>query len=143
MWSDYRWKDYQTVEIESRAIARAIEGQELFAKVTEKEQTHRFIGIYSKNNVSWILTDMAAVLGGFTTVTLYDTLGPTASEHIINECELTTVFTTPDLVHKLLDLKEEEEIDTLENIIVFGEPEDKDKERAEDLDIKIQTLDDL
>ncbi len=143
VWTDYHWKDYQTVHEEATQIARAIQGKELFAKVTEKGVSYNFIGLYSKNNKEWVTTDCAAILGAFTTVTLYDTLGETASEHIINECELKTIFTTPDLVHHLIHLKSEDQIDTLEYVVTFGDPNDSDVEKAEDCGIEILTLESL
>ena len=35
----------------------------------------KFVGIYSKNRLEWLLTDFACVLFGLTSIPLYDTLG--------------------------------------------------------------------
>ena len=46
-------------------------------------------------------------------VALYDTLGATAKETIIDECELTTIFCSGDLVDSLIELKKAGKVPTL------------------------------
>ncbi len=56
------------------------------------------IGIYGKNSEEWIITDLACLCSDITSVTLYDTLGAEATEYIINQCELKTIFCTSDKI---------------------------------------------
>src|SRR5690606_30569787 len=42
------------------------------------------IGLWSPNRPEWQITDLAAISQGNYTVSIYDTLGPTTTEYIIN-----------------------------------------------------------
>ena len=65
----------------------------------------RTIGLYDKNRIEWIFTDIAAMLTGVVTVTLYDTLGESSTPHIINESELETIVCSANHVASLATLK--------------------------------------
>jgi long-chain acyl-CoA synthetase len=54
-------------------LGKAILGMKLEYK--EKIQGMKFIGIYAKNRTEWLITDLACILFGITSVPLYDTLG--------------------------------------------------------------------
>ncbi|KAM7542178.1 hypothetical protein Aperf_G00000007185 [Anoplocephala perfoliata] len=72
----------------------------------EKSESKRFVGIFGRNCVDWVVTELACATFGFVAVPLYDTLGQEALKHICRESELATcVCVTPDLAEKLLELK--------------------------------------
>ena len=50
------------------------------------------IGIYSKNHPEWNVTDMACVLYGYTTIPLYDTLGPESISYVLNNSSISSLF---------------------------------------------------
>jgi len=50
----------------------------------ENEGSWKFFGIYSKNREEWIISELASISQGGTTVALYDTLGPQTVEFVIN-----------------------------------------------------------
>jgi long-chain acyl-CoA synthetase len=54
-------------------LGKAILGLNL--EFTEKTQGMRFVGIYAKNRMEWLYTDLACTLFGITSIPLYDTLG--------------------------------------------------------------------
>ena len=54
----------------------------------------KVIGIYSKNRPEWNITDMASVLYGFTTIPLYDTLGPESISFVLENSQITSIFCT-------------------------------------------------
>lgn len=56
---------------------------ELCPKESFDEGEFRFVALYSKNREEWTITDFGCMLGGITTVTLYDTLGKESIEYII------------------------------------------------------------
>ena len=65
---------------------------------------------------------MANIYNGGTTVGFYDTLGPDAARYMINQCELTTLACSVDLVENMCNLKKkqiEESESTLVNLVVF------------------------
>ena len=86
----------------------------------------RLVGIFAKNCDEWITFDLACICFDLVSVTLYDTLGTEATEFIINQCELTTVFCTADKIGLLAKSKEEGKIPTLANLILmdYGKVED-------------------
>jgi long-subunit acyl-CoA synthetase (AMP-forming) len=43
---------------------------------------------------------------GVTTIALYDTLGEDASRYIIDQTELTTILCSPELVDKMLSIRQ-------------------------------------
>lgn len=53
-----------------------------------------FVGIYAKNRVEWLITDMACSLFGLTSVPLYDTLGLENLTYCLKQTEMTTLFLT-------------------------------------------------
>jgi long-subunit acyl-CoA synthetase (AMP-forming) len=76
-------KEVEENVIESFTYRQCFERAELLGKsilglkleFTESTQGMRFIGIYAKNRMEWLLTDLACTLFGVTSVPLYDTLG--------------------------------------------------------------------
>lgn len=60
------------------------------------------IGIYSINRVEWDLTDIACSRMNYISVPLYDTLGPTATEFVINDAEISVVVCSKDKIPILL-----------------------------------------
>lgn len=44
----------------------------------------KFIAVYGKNSLDWLVSDLAANLYGITTVAIYDTLGADSMRFILN-----------------------------------------------------------
>ena len=44
----------------------------------------KMVGVFSKNTANWMIVDLACIMSGITTVTLYDTLGEDSTQYIIN-----------------------------------------------------------
>lgn len=61
------------------------------------------IGIYMQNRAEWILAEQASYCFSNITVPLYDTLGADTIEYVINQCQLTTIFTSQDKLKNLSD----------------------------------------
>lgn len=103
----------------------------LLPDVSGEGQTWRFLGIQSKNRREWFLFHLANMWSGATTVALYDTLGQDAMKYVINQTELKTVATSPDLVPGLCKLKNEctdGSLDAFTAIIVFSKELKPDSE---------------
>lgn len=95
----------------------------------------RFMGIQSKNRAEWVITNLANMHQGITTVALYDTLGPDAAKFVFNQTEMSTVFCSWEFVEKLSKMKMEDDasaepkMKNIKNIVQFEEDvrhEDKD-----------------
>ncbi|XP_077998937.1 long-chain-fatty-acid--CoA ligase 1-like [Glandiceps talaboti] len=90
-----------------------------------------FIGIYSQNRVGWTIAEQACNMYSMIVVPLYDTLGPDACTHIINQCEITTVVCDGPKKLPLL-LKRAHETPSLKRIILMDKfTEDDVNEAAE------------
>ncbi len=76
----------------------------------------RFIGIYAKNRIEWLITDFACSLFGLTTVPLYDTLGIENLSYCLNQTEMTTLFLSDATLKILLTLKDHGNI---KNVVLF------------------------
>ena len=68
-------------------------------------QEIRVIGIFERNCSEWIICDIASMLLGISSVTLYDTLGADSSEQIIKESELETICCSANKLSELILLK--------------------------------------
>mmetsp|Transcript_2052 Transcript_2052/g.3696 ORF Transcript_2052/g.3696 Transcript_2052/m.3696 type:complete len:701 (-) Transcript_2052:253-2355(-) len=51
-----------------------------------------FVGIYSRNNPSWMVASYGAASQGIVTVPIYDSFGPDIAEYIINHSEIKLIF---------------------------------------------------
>ncbi len=92
-----------------------------FAKenVEWNNKPFKFVGIWSKNCVNYVLTDIASAMYGITTIPIYDTLGEDATEFAFNQTKLETCFLTADKLPKIIKEKEKGYFKYLKNIIVF------------------------
>lgn len=61
--------------------------------------------LYLANRAEWVLTDLACSTYSITNTVLYDTLGPSASQQILELTALPVVVTSFDHVQQILDLK--------------------------------------
>ncbi|KAF9431893.1 Long chain acyl-CoA synthetase 7 peroxisomal [Entomortierella beljakovae] len=97
--------------------------------------THANFGIFSVNRAEWTMSELAGYMYSFTTVPLYDTLGVSAIEFIVNQTEMGTVIASPDKASILLDIKST--LPTVQNIIVMGTVEDSLVENGKELGVNI------
>jgi long-subunit acyl-CoA synthetase (AMP-forming) len=51
--------------------------------VSDGDDSFSVIGVFSKNNDKWAITDLACCFSDITNVTLYDTLGAESTVYII------------------------------------------------------------
>ena len=89
--------------------------------MTNEEGTFRFMSLYAKNREEWVTTDMACMISGLTSVTLYDTLGKDSIEYILEQTTIKTVFCSADKINILVELKKQGKIQALTHIIYFNE----------------------
>lgn len=89
------------------AVAKYIQHFKLAPKVINEEGSFRFVSLYSKNREEWVVTDMACILSGLTSVTLYDTLGKDSIEYILDQTQIKTLFCSSDKINSIVDLKKQ------------------------------------
>lgn len=93
-----------------------------------------FIGIYAKNRVEWLITDMACSLFGLTSVPLYDTLGLENLSYCLKQTEMTTLFLSEATLNILLTLKDH---GNLKNVILYDRVNQETVQKANKLGFSV------
>ncbi|OMJ23786.1 Long chain acyl-CoA synthetase 7, peroxisomal [Smittium culicis] len=65
------------------------------------------IGVFSRNNTEWLITEFGSLSYDIYPIPLYDTLGSDAIVHIVNEAELSTIVCTIDRAKFLLTIADQ------------------------------------
>lgn len=83
-----------------------------------KDYKLRLIGIISKNREEYLICELACILFGITSVSLYENQGIESTEFILNQTNLTTIFCSKDTLEMIKTLKN---FGKIENIICFDQ----------------------
>jgi len=110
----YVWEEYAAVAKRRADFGSGLVHLHKQAGVTA---TKYGVGLWCQNRPEWQITDLACMSQSLFTVSIYDTLGPDATEFIINHAELTCVVAGLNHVTALLKLKPR--LPTLKIIIVL------------------------
>ena len=87
------------------------------------------VGIFAKNCIEWVLTDMGSQMDSITTVTLYSTLGQEAFRFICEQTNIKTIFVSPDLVKSLCEYKNKFNLEHLKYAVLYDFTTNCDSER--------------
>ncbi|KAF9182459.1 hypothetical protein BGZ51_004725 [Haplosporangium sp. Z 767] len=79
-------------------------------------------GIFSINRPEWTMSELAGYMYNYTTVPLYDTLGVSAIEYIVNQTEMQIIIASADKASIILNMKST--LPTVKTVIVMGELDD-------------------
>lgn len=143
----YEWLDYETVQ--KRRANFGVGLVEIHAREGITGINYG-VGLWCQNRPEWQLSDLACMSQSLFSVSLYDTLGPNASEYIIQHANLACVITSLPHVPTLLKLKSRLPnfkilvvLDPLEPAV--NEPAELSKQAllssiADDLGLKIYSL---
>ncbi|KAI9815692.1 MAG: hypothetical protein M1827_002088 [Pycnora praestabilis] len=101
-FGEYQWVDYQTVQRRRAHFGVGIVDLHKQAGVMGDRYG---VGLWCQNRPEWQITDLACMSQNLFTVSIYDTLGPDATEYIINHSTLTCVVTSLSHIPTLLKLK--------------------------------------
>lgn len=101
-WTNYTWIDYETMHKRRTDFGKGI--VELHAREAITGIQYG-VGLWCQNRPEWQVADLACMSQSLYTVSLYDTLGPDASEYIIKHAGLTSVVTSLNHVGALLRIK--------------------------------------
>ncbi|KAF1844885.1 long-chain-fatty-acid-CoA ligase/ protein binding protein [Cucurbitaria berberidis CBS 394.84] len=110
----YVWEDYETIAKRRKNFGAGLVHLHKQAGVTAAKYG---VGLFCQNRPEWQITDLACMSQSLYTVSIYDTLGPDATEYIINHAELACVVTGMNHVTALLKLKPR--LPTLKAIVVL------------------------
>ena len=92
----------------------------------EKEGDFRFLGIYSRNKKEWLLSYLGAIKDSITVVTIYETLGLTAIEYILEQTQIISVVIESKALKTIYDLASQNKIHQLKNLIVIEKEEEEE-----------------
>lgn len=137
VYGKYMYMTYQQVHEFSEGLAKALYKNELCPEKEVDTQKLRFLGIYSRNREEWCLTDCACILGNIVSVPLYDTLGDSSIEFIINQTEMESIACGADKVKNLCRLKKEGKIESIKNVVLFDEITKEIETEAEEAGLKV------
>lgn len=101
-WGPYEWEDYGTVRKRRADFGVGLAELHKRAGVTADKYG---VGLWCQNRPEWQITDLACMSQSLFSVSLYDTLGPDASEYIIRHADLRCVVTSLPHIPTLLQLK--------------------------------------
>jgi long-subunit acyl-CoA synthetase (AMP-forming) len=77
------------------------------------------MSILSHNVENWYIIDLAIMLYGYTLAPLYATLGPKTLAYVLNNTCSETLALTGNKVQKIIDLKSEDKVPYLKNLIIM------------------------
>ncbi|XP_058208511.1 long chain acyl-CoA synthetase 6, peroxisomal isoform X1 [Rhododendron vialii] len=107
---EYKWMTYGEA-----GTARSEIGSGLVYRGIPKATS---VGLYFINRPEWVIVDHACSAYSYTSVPLYDTLGPDAVKYIVNHAVVQAIFCVPETLNILLSFLSE--IPSVRLIVVVG-----------------------
>ncbi|CAA2958869.1 long chain acyl- synthetase 6, peroxisomal-like [Olea europaea subsp. europaea] len=107
---EYKWMTYGEAGTARSALGSGLRHYGL--------QPGACIGIYFINRPEWLIVDHACSAYSFTSVPLYDTLGPDAVKYIVNHADVQAIFCVTSTLNTLLSFLSE--IPSVRVIVVLG-----------------------
>eukprot|EP00928_Gymnodinium_smaydae_P079132 TRINITY_DN6313_c0_g3_i4.p1 TRINITY_DN6313_c0_g3~~TRINITY_DN6313_c0_g3_i4.p1 ORF type:complete len:772 (+),score=127.34 TRINITY_DN6313_c0_g3_i4:55-2370(+) len=103
------------------------------------------ISIWSGNSPEWMLADLACVAYNWTSVSVYDTLGPNAASYIVADSGAKVLVCEPKTFEKVPDLLKDETYSSnpgkaLSIVIVIGEAGAQTKQALQSKGLKVATF---
>ena len=142
---NFTWITYNEAKKKCEEFAKGAAYLNFSEKQTfEKEGDMRFLGIYSRNRVEWVLCYLASHSNSITPVPVYDTLGEVAIEHILNQTQLSTLVLEPKGFKKIIDMIKHKKTAKLKNIIAIeGEDFPDEIKELKELGMSIYTFEEI
>ncbi|KAF9394054.1 hypothetical protein CPC16_000299 [Podila verticillata] len=106
----YRWMTYSKVQERTTNFGAGL----IHLGLT----TQSNFGLFSINRAEWTMSELAGYSYNFVSVPLYDTLGTSAIEFIVNQTEMELIIATADKAAIVLNIKET--LPTVKHVIVMG-----------------------
>ena len=111
---------------------------------SDRDGDFKFLGIYSRNRIEWVLGYLGAHAYSGTIVTIYDTLGDIAIEFIINQTQLKSIIIESNVLAKMTRIIKEGKAKTVKNLIVVNGEDDPDSiNELKNLGINLYTFEEV
>ena len=128
-YGKYIWKTWVQVYDTSTLFLYGITKFNLCPEIfidDDKSKKMRFLGIYSRSREEWIVGSLGCQMDSITVVTIYDTLGMNSMEFILKQTELTTILVETINLEMILNLKKNNKLGNVKNIICIDCIEEKE-----------------
>ena len=92
--------------------------------VTETEgdgKKWRFVGLWSKNRYEWLATHIANMYYNQTTIGFFDSMGAQSVDYILKQTELSCIFSTPEYIAKIIQMKKDNLATTIKFLGCFDD----------------------
>ena len=92
--------------------------------VTETEgdgKKWRFVGLWSKNRYEWLATHIANMYYNQTTIGFFDSMGAQSVDYILKQTELSCIFSTPEYIAKIIQMKKDKLAATIKFLVCFDD----------------------
>jgi long-chain acyl-CoA synthetase len=109
---------YSTLQAAAKAYSYNLNTKKLFTEVVLDEKNWRFMGIYSKNTPSWLLTYLGHMYNDITTVSIYDSFGVQGVEYILNLTHMKTIVIQSLFLKRICEMHKDGKIKYLINLII-------------------------
>lgn len=112
---------YKEIEKMSKNLSTTFANRNLCESIffEEENSEFKFMGIFAKNCVEWILTDIACQMNNICSVTFYATLGEKAFDHIANQTKISTLCMSGDNVKTFLKYHEMFNLTMIKRVILY------------------------
>ena len=139
----YTWITYEEANTKLLNFCRGLKVLDLCPKIDmEKDDSFRFLGIYSKNRPEWLLSYFGAIRDSITIVTIYDTLGDQALEFIFTQTKIKTIVIEAKSLKTILKLANAGKTVDVKNLIILDIEENQPMvEELKKLNFTIYTWD--
>lgn len=88
---DFKWLTWKQSMQTAEDLSTGMLKLDMVEDMEAEGRTWRFFGIQAKNCKEWVLSNMAGMHKGMTSVALYDTLGENALKFICNQTQFKTL----------------------------------------------------
>ncbi|GJJ71125.1 long-chain acyl-CoA synthetase [Entomortierella parvispora] len=92
-------------------------------------------GIFAINRPEWTMSELSGYMYNYTTVPLYDTLGVSAIEYIVNQTEMEIVIASADKASIILNMKST--LPTVKTVVVMGDVDQTLLDEAKELNVHV------
>lgn len=100
------WFSNRQIQTWAEEFGSGLLNADLVTEINEwNGMSFKFMSIYSKNTVEYILADIGTCMYGITSIPIYATLGEEATEFAFDQTKMTTCMITADLVETLMKNK--------------------------------------
>jgi len=108
--------------------------------VTETEgdgKKWRFVGLWSKNRWEWLACHIANMYYNQTTIGFFDSMGIQAVDFILNQTELSCIFSTSEYISKIIQMKKEKLARTIQFLVCFDDVTQDQIEQCRAVGVKL------